>query len=234
MSVITVNQLVIDSFFLTDQWDAANLPTNGDVSRGLALLKYIIQASPSADIPFKSKFSWDLEPGKASYTFGEGDEDDFESKRIQRINFCFLTLNSSTYPIAVVQPAEYYSSPRVNTIQSMPQSCMLENSQGVSTVTLYPKPDQAYEFTMEYIKDLSDFTPQEPINNVPAYQLNYFRFALARQICMVYNLTWSELKEKEFITLSYNMKAANFHDMTVRTSDMKRTTNLYKRILSGF
>jgi hypothetical protein len=171
MSVITVNKLVLDAFFLTDQWDVTRMPTEGDMSRALGLLTYIIQASPSVDIPFKSEFSWTLEVGKGAYTFGD-DSQDFESERIQRLDFCYLTQDQVTYPLVVIQPIEYYQSTRVNSMESRPQAVMLENRIGISTVTLYPKPNQAYLFTMQYIKDLPDFTAQVPIDNIPRYYLS--------------------------------------------------------------
>ena len=177
--ILTLEQLVNDAFLLTSQWDITRLPDDGDVSRGINMLQYIIAASPNCDIAFRDEFTFTLTPAKANYTFGTvaGPGIDFVSPRIHRIAFAFLTLapnNSVTYPLTVLSEYEYYQSTRVLNSQGLPQSVVLSNNIGISTLRFYLPPDQAYVFTMLYIKDLSDFVRQTDISNVPAYQYKYF------------------------------------------------------------
>lgn len=236
--IITLEQLVNDAFLLTSQWDITRLPDDGDVSRGIGILGYIIGATPNCDIAFKDEFSFNLTPSKNSYTFGlvAGPGIDFVSPRIHRIAFAFLTLspgNSVTYPLTILQEYEYYNFPRVLSSNGLPSAILLTNNIGISTVYFYLPPDQNYLFTMEYIKDLSDFVRETDISNVPAYQYKYFKYALAREICQVYNLNWTELQEKTYLKSLMDIQGQNFKDMTVRTSDMRGSSSTYRRILYG-
>jgi hypothetical protein len=241
MAEITLEELVNDAFFLTSQWDITRLPDSADVSRGINILNnYIIPATPNADIAFRSKFSFNLTPGKESYTFGVESAPgiDFVSERIHRISFAFLTLNppnATTIVLNVLDPSgyEYYMSARVINQRGMPLNVLLENTQGVSTVTFYLPPDQNYEATLVYTKDLSQFGRQEPISNVPAYQLQFFRYELAYQLCQAYNLTWDSSHENSRQLAITNMQQQNFRDLTVRTSDVRRGHSTYRRIYSG-
>jgi len=231
MSVITVNQLVLDAYLLTGEFDPINPPSQGQVSRGIAELKYIIECTPSISLPFQKSFTFNLEAGKRIYTFGETPAQDFDMRRIQRLNTAFITWNDVTYDVKVLDQVVYYQSLRVNTLQTLPKICVLENSQGYSQITIYPKPDIEYQFTIKYMEDLGDFTPQQPIDNIPPYQFKFIRYELASVLCDIYNLSWSPKKSEELERLRKIARSQNFHDLVVRASTGRDAG--YGRILSG-
>jgi len=227
MLSVTVEEIIRGSFFLSGAWDETSTPSDGQTSMAISLLNDTLHSSPGgADVPFYTTKEWKLIAGKETYTFGTLPDVDFQSNRIISIQFAGIKYQNLYRPIKVFTAFDQFERYRVlngsgSLFTGWPFAVYLENNVGVSSITFYPSPQEAFTASLKCKVDLDDFQPQKVILNVPPFYYKYLRYQLARELCMVFNRTsnWDELKESEYQKLLKEMRAGIALDLTIHTTD---------------
>lgn len=173
------SQLITDSYYLSGivARDLESL-SGGQLSDGLVLLNDVIalKTADSRLIPYytRTDAEFDTVVGQEVYYI----------ENLIEIDPMTFNLGSVRFSMQPMSRREYFGSPRVDNIQSLPFSWHFERVFGGANIYLYFVPNAVY--TVKYVGkfSLSDVTEDQDLSlSLDKFYLVYLKFALVEHIC---------------------------------------------------
>lgn len=208
----TVQDIVLRSFWLTRVYSPKNPPDNAQLQEGVNLLNFMFDdfSKDGVYIPVNTYYEFDLEAGKADYTFSNTVDADFNQPMIVDLVSCYFIIQNVQQPITIFQPEQMAGIPRISNLSAPPGGVVLDKQEEFSKLTFYPKPDQTYPCKIIYKSILNSVQLNDNLTNVPNYCHMFLIYALGSFICDFYsNAVWDEKKQKKLQDLEAQIAAAN-------------------------
>lgn len=104
--------------------------------------------------------------------------------RLANMENAWLELNGVTYPLIDKSRSVFYSSYKYDPLAALPRFIIVLQETEITTLRIYPKPSQAYNFNLRGKFQLSELTSNSNMNLVPMYFQRFLLFATAKDIAM--------------------------------------------------
>lgn len=178
-------QLITRAFYLSGKisQDLETLDSS-DLNSGLFLLNAVlaIKTANNRLIPYYTFYEFDTIVGQETYFI----------PNLISVDSLTFNINNVRFATSEQSRRQYFGSPRVDTVQSLPFTWHSERAKGGSNLYFYFIPDSEYPIKLwgkfslteiaSYDTDLS--TTMEP------FYIEYLRYALAEYICAEYGITF--------------------------------------------
>lgn len=133
-------------------------------------------------------------------------------------------VDSMTFNIGVVRYSmydmtrkEYFATPRVDNIESLPFSYRVERTLNGSNVYLYFVPADTYTMKIYGKFKLSDVTlNQDLLLTYDTYYIEYLRYALAEYICSDYGVTFADQSRAKYMEIQKKLMDVSPPDLVIQ------------------
>ena len=219
----TTNDIIDAAFrFLGEVADIE--PVTGTMQeRGLYILNELLDQFSSAQVyvAYNQEVTFTFTPDKATYSFSNVVSSDVTCNRIVGINYGNYFVQEISYPLYIINKAEYYNIVRLSNLSTRPGFVFLDRQITQSFLTFYPAPDQDYICTMGLKLMIDSFAANTVIDNVPPYYQRFLRYALTRELKGWYpSGRWSNEDEQEYQRMFDDIQSSNDLDLTIRPTQI--------------
>lgn len=226
--VRTVNAVIVNALYLTGELGVGEAPDSFMLSSGLDFLNEILDRfnGNGIEIPYLTEIPAEFVQGKNTYSISDMIPADIVQNRIVDLVFANYIIpnngsNSLNYPLRVVDKNTYNNIIRQNDLQSRPSYLFLNNQPEESLITVYPTPDQPYQFTLQAKIMLNYVTNQDTIVNLTPFYYGFLKYALARKYLSIYpSANWPQTSEDEYQMYLDLLENANETDITIKPSEL--------------
>lgn len=225
--VRTTNDVIVNSLYLLGELAVNETPDAFMLKTGLDLLNELLDkfAVDSIYIPYLTTLDYTFEVGKSTYSISDMivGEDIF-ANRIVDLSFANYTVPSTgdtrlIYPMRIINKAAYYGVVRQNNLLQRPGFIFLDKQALESFITVYPAPDQPYDFSIQVKSMINFLDAQDTLGELPPNYYGFLKYALARKFLAYYpSGNWPQQNEEEYWDYYNAFKAANETDLTIRPS----------------
>jgi len=233
----TAQQLITRAWYLSGIV-ARNLqtPTGDQITDGLDLLNSFLDFKQiEVDlVPYWNYIELDLIPNEEYYYL----------PYVSQIESATFNIGTVRYPMNSTTRTNYFGSPRVDNVSSLPFSWNYNRELGGGTLSLYFKPAEAYKLKLmvnlfltdvKLDTDLTDISRDVPYTFIQGSNqgydtsyIEYLRYGLAKMMCSEYGVEFNP--ESERILISYARKLMY---MSPPDLSMKKATILASDRQSG-
>jgi hypothetical protein len=219
----TTNDLIINAFYTIGELGVGERPDAYMLESGLYLLNELLDqfSSSGVYIPFLTTVDFVLQAGKGTYSISNIGTADIISERPIDIVFANYLVETMSYPLRVINKAQYYNTMRLTTLNARPSCVVLDKQEQSSFLIFYPNPDQPYPCQVQLKVMLDKLEPFDIIDEVPPYFQRFLRLALARNLISYYpSANFSPQDEDEYQRIFADLKSGNETDLTIRNSNI--------------
>lgn len=224
--VRTVNDLLVQSLYLSGELGVGETPDGFMLSTGLDLLNEILDkfSGDGIYIPFLTTINFDLVAGKDTYSVSDMVTADITADRILDLSFAnYVVPSDSTtnliYPLRIINKATYYNVLRQNNLSSRPAFIFLNKQDLESYITVYPVPNQNYPCTIQVKSMINMLQSQDTLGELPPNYYGFLKLALCMRWSWYYpSSRWTQDMQKEYDDYYETFKSANETDLTLRPS----------------
>lgn len=129
------------------------------------------------------------------------------------------TETALVYPLRIINKATYWGVVRQNNLLARPGFIFLNKQATESFITVYPVPDQPYQFSIQVKCMLNKLGPQDSLIELPPNYYGFLKYALAKKFLAYYpSGNWTKQAEDEYNDYYDTFKNANETDLTIRPS----------------
>lgn len=223
--VRTVDELIINSLYLLGELGVGETPDGFMLTTGLDLVNEILDklSSDSIYIPYLTTLTHTFVIGKSTYSIGSIGAD-ITGDRVLDLTFANYVVPTTgatnlIYPMRIISKAEYYNIVRQNDLLARPGFIFLDKQAIDSFITVYPAPDQPYQFSVQVKSMIDKLTDQETLGELPPNYYGFMKYALARKFLAYYpSGNWPQQNEDEYQDYYTTLRSANETDLTIRPS----------------
>lgn len=104
--------------------------------------------------------------------------------RLANLDNAWLQLSGVTYPLIDKSRDEFLAAWKYEPLQGLPRFAIVFPNTEYVDIQLYPAPSQFFEFFARGKFQLSTYTKDSDLSNLPQYYIRYLLFACARDVCM--------------------------------------------------
>lgn len=123
------------------------------------------------------------------------------------------------YPLRIINKATYWNVVRQTNLLARPGFIFLNKQATESFVTVYPVPDQPYQFSLQVKSMINSLGNQDTLIELPPNYYGFLKYALARKFLAYYpSGNWSQTNEDEYQDYYMTFKNTNETDLTIRPS----------------
>lgn len=188
--VTTVTQLVTESFYLSGIVSKTLQTVSGaQIAEGLQLLNSVLSFKTAAQrlIPYYREYQFNAVIGQQTYYVPD-----------------LILAESLTFNIGPVRYSmfpqgrrEYFASPRIDNINSLPFQWHFERCLGGANIYLYFNPEDTYLMKLWGKFSLSNVTLNQDLElTLDLFFIEYLRYALAAKICQNRNVMFAPDNQK--------------------------------------
>jgi len=177
----TVSQLITGAYYasgvVSREFESVEGPQASDA---LIWLNEILGEKRVDDgmIPYETTYTLNMVAGQEEYTIPD-------CITIDTLTFLKDTVR---YSMRASKRNEYFGSPRVENISSLPFEWYFERALGGGTLYIYFSPDEAYPITIKGVFELASVTMFQDLElTLDSFYITYLRYALADRICKEFN-----------------------------------------------
>lgn len=222
----TTNDLIINSLYLLGELGVGETPDSFMLSSGLEILNEILDGfdADSIYIPYLTTINFTMVVGQDTYSVSDIVPADIDADRIVDLSFANYIVpttgnTSLSYPMRIINKAEYYGVVRQNNLLARPGFIFLNKQATESFVVVYPAPDQPYPCIMQAKVMINSLSANQDLTNLPPFYYGFLKYALAREFRSYYpSGNWNETAEEKYQDYISTLKNANETDVTVRPS----------------
>lgn len=223
--VRTVDELIINSLYLLGELGVGETPDGFMLTTGLDLVNEILDklSSDSIYIPYLTTLNHTFVVGQSTYSIGDIGAD-ITGDRVLDLSFANYIVPTTgatnlVYPMRIISKAEYYNIVRQNDLLARPGFIFLDKQAIDSFITVYPAPDQPYQFSIQVKSMIDKLTDQETLGELPPNYYGFMKYAVARKFLAYYpSGNWPQQNEDEYQDYYTTLRSANETDLTIRPS----------------
>lgn len=184
--------------------------SGSQISDGLFLLNALldVKGSDLRLIPYFTRHEFNLTPSIDSYFI----------ENLLAVDAMTFNLGVVRYPMIDMSRKQFFATPRVDNVTTLPMSYRCERELGGMRIYFYFVPDQAYpvklsgKFGFDNVELTTDLS-----TTFDGYYIEYLRFALAEYICSDYGQTFPDQSYKKFNEIRKKLMVVNPPDLTLQT-----------------
>lgn len=129
------------------------------------------------------------------------------------------TVTSLVYPLRIINKATYWNVVRQTNLLARPGFIFLNKQATESFITVYPVPDQPYQFSIQAKCMINQLTNQSTLIELPPNYYRFMKYALGRDWIAYYpSANWPQTNESEYWDMYDTVKPTNETDLTLRPS----------------
>lgn len=217
----TVTKLITNAYYLSGIV-ARNLQTvTGDqIEDGLDLLNAVLEIKTAGIrlIPYYTQFDFTAVIGQEKY---------FIPDLISVETFTFF-IGPVRYSMQQSMRKQYFGSPRVENIESLPYNWHIERCFGGANLYLYFVPNIAYPLEIMGKFRLSNVVLNQDLAlTMDRFYIEYLRYALAEQICAEYNIPFQPQAQAKLEEYEHKVMDISPPDLSMtKMSSLQRDTAL--------
>lgn len=206
----TARQLITKSYYLS-QIVARELQTvsGAQISDGLDLLNALIDVKGSdlRLIPYFQRDSFVTVAGQEEYFI----------PNLLAVETMTFNLGDVRFSMNEMSRREYFGTPRVDNVQSLPFQYRCERELGGTRIYLYFEPNAVYTVKLSGKFGLDSVTLDQDMSlTYDLYYLEYLRYALAEYICQDWGQTFPEPSRMKLEEMRKKLLDTNPPDLTVQ------------------
>ena len=214
-----VSTLITRSFYLS-QILARDLQTisGSQTEDGLFLLNELLdeKSSDLSLIPYYREFDVTTVQGTEMYFIPNLMEADSVTFNLGDVRFSMNELTRK----------EYFATPRIDTLQSLPFSYRIERTLGGANLYLYFLPSQDFVVKIWGKFALTEVTLNQDLSlTYDGFYISYLRHYLASKICSEYGQTLPDGVQKEFARIEKKLKSISPADLSISKKSFFTTNN---------
>lgn len=219
--VYTVRELITRSYFLSGVVGKEfQLPTGEQITDGLQMLNALlsIKTANQRMIPYYNEYQFTSVVGQEKY---------FIPNLILAETFTF-NIGALRYQTINQNRKQYFGTPRVDNIESLPFTWHVEREKGGSSLYIYFLPNQDYPCIIWGKFSLADVTLDQDLSlSLDQFYIEYLRYALAEYICQENNVSFTPQSEKKLNELEQNVFDISPLDLTMtKISSLQRQNGM--------
>ena len=201
----TVREFVERSYRIIDP-SSPTVPLHGsDLSTGISILNVLLNsyAATGLLITIAKTETINLSVGQEDVVTGSPDflpTPDITSGRLSNLENAWLELQGVNYPLIKISINKFESAWKYAPLQGLPRFVIVYQDVKTTTMKLYPKPSQFYQFFCRGKFQLPLLNSNDDMSLVPDYYHLYLMFALAREIAPFKGrmASWTPLLEQRY------------------------------------
>ena len=205
----TALQLITRSFYLSQIVSRQLQTVDGEqIQDGLYLLNALldIKGSDLRLIPYFTPYTFNTVAGQESYF----------APNLYYIDSMTFNIGVVRYSMADLSRKEYFSTPRVDNVDSLPFSYRPERVLGGMQIYMYFVPADVYAIKIQGKFALSDVTLTTDLSLVyDTYYIEYLRFALGEYIAIEYGDTFPDECKKKLDEIRKKLMDISPADLTI-------------------
>ena len=205
----TALELITRAYYLSQTVSRFTQTVTGDqVSDGLYLLNALLdfKGTDTRLIPYYNRTTFNAVAGTESY-FIDG---------LLMVDVLTFNVGQVRYHMTEMTRHGYFSSARVDGIQSLPFSYRVERVKGGADIYLYYVPADNYIMNMSAKYALTDVeVTTDMILTYDTYYIEYLRYALAQYICCEYGATFPDASQMKFKEIEKKLMSVSPPDLSI-------------------
>ncbi len=154
--------------------------------------------------------------------------------RLANLDNAWLILSGVTYPLIDKSRDDFLAAWKYEPLQGLPRFAItFPNTEWVD-IQLYPAPSQSFDFFCRGKFQLSSYTKDSDMSNLPQYFIRFLLFAAARDVCMYKGRAdaWTE-KLEQFYQEAYDIMVSTSEVNLSITGDEQSLLNGAWRVRAG-
>ena len=206
----TALQLITRAYYLSQVVSRELQVVSGDqITDGLYLLNALldIKGSDLRLIPYFTDFTFNTVTGQERYLI----------PNLLYVDTLTFNIGPVRYSMADSTRYDYFATPRVDNIQSLPFSYRCERVLGGMNIYLYFVPEQIYVMKMQGKFGLVDvILNQDLALTYDLYYIEYLRYALADYICAEFGATFPDQSKRKYDEIRKKLLDVSPPDLSIR------------------
>lgn len=233
-NTITARDIIYKAFYMLGVTDFGEVANGEDTSNALSILNEILESWSGGGviIPYLNQVNFMLKQGKSEYVLGKTDGADVNSLKIAQLVSINFRYDNTVYPVNILSQNVYYENLRVVNLTSLPFNAFLQNTVYDSRLIFYPIPNKDYECYVRAKFVFDDIELDDRLDEIPPHARQFFRYALARELCDFYSKPWQPKQEQIYNELKARMFSNAELDLTITTDNL--SPNSYYTVKSGY
>lgn len=154
--------------------------------------------------------------------------------RLANLDNAWLVLSGVTYPLIDKSRDDYLAAWKYEPLQGLPRFAITFPDTEWVDIRLYPAPSQFFEFFARCKLQISQYTKDSDLSNLPQYFIRFLLFATARDVCMYKGRAdaWTEKLEKYYEEAYDTMVATSEVNLSI-SGDEQSLLNGAWRVRAG-
>lgn len=146
----------------------------------------------------------------------------------------WLILSGVSYPLIIIDKAEYLESFHYEPLQGLPRFLIVFQDTEVTNLRVYPSPSQAYQFYIRGKFQLAEFGINDDLSALPLYYYRFLLFSAAKDIAMYKGRAdaWTDKLESMLQASQMTIEAATEVNLSI-TGDRQSLLNGAWRVRAG-
>lgn len=235
----SIKDFIADSYQLVSA-SSPTVPLQGDdMSKGLQFLNELISYYSATELmlTIAKENVYTLQIGQPSVTYAAETftpTPDVIIGRLANLQNQWLVLDGVTYPMINESRNTFFASYKYQPQQGLPRYVIVRNDTNVTTVEIYPRPSQEYEFHVFGKFEMPPLIITGDMSGYPTYYIRYLRFALAKDLSYYKGRTeaWTEKLEGALESAKDEMMAVSSVNLNIE-ADHESYLNGSWRVRAG-
>ena len=203
--------LITRAFYLS-QIVARDLqtPTGSQISEGLFLLNALLdfKGTDLRLIPYFKRHTFNAVQG----------QEDYFVENLYYVDSMSFNIGVVRYSMFEMTRKDYFDTPRVDNIQSLPFSYRVERELGGSRIYFYFVPADTYVFKLSGKFALDEVTLNTDLTTVyDNYYIEYLRYALAEYMCSDWGVTFPDQAMMKYKEIQKKLMEVEPPDLSIRS-----------------
>lgn len=222
MPIETANDLIINAFYLINEYAPNEYPADYEIRQGLDLLNdYLAHLSGNnIFIPYTKDITFTMTPNKNTYKFSKLSTADVNTDKFVEIFDIYLIIDNVQYPLEVIPHELIYQTSRCLDGTSRPEKVFMQNDNQETRLTFVDSPDMSYLCVVRVKSILNDLDLFTYITSIPRHFFRFLRYSLAKELSSIFETNnWDTNKQKELDDMYRNIISGNDFDTSLNLTN---------------
>lgn len=207
---VTATDLISRAFYLSQVVSRELQTVSGSqITDGLYLLNALLdfKSTDTRLIPYYVRSTFNFVQGQEKYNI----------PNLLMIDAITFNIGQVRYSMTEMTRDQYFSTPRVDSIQSLPFSYRSERVLGGTDIYFYFLPPGNYVVNLSGKYGLTEVNLQTDLTTVyDLYYIEYLRYALAEYICADYGATFPDQSQMKLAEITKKLMAVSPPDLSIQ------------------